>query len=49
MPNWCNNYITISGNKEKMKPIYDYFESSQAELEKHYEDKSVILKENLQH
>jgi hypothetical protein len=47
MPNWCNNYIVISGDKEKMKPIYDYFESSQAELDKHYEDKSVILKENL--
>lgn len=29
MPNWCNNYITISGNKEKMKPIYDYFINSQ--------------------
>lgn len=29
MPNWCNNYITISGDKEKMKPIYDYFINSQ--------------------
>ena len=25
MPNWCNNFITISGDKEKMKPIYDFF------------------------
>ena len=46
MPNWCNNYITISGNKEKMKPIYDYFESSQSEHEKFVEKRAVIHKEN---
>jgi len=25
MPNWCNNYIVISGEKDNMKPIYDFF------------------------
>jgi len=29
MPNWCNNYITISGDKEKMKPIYDFFKDKE--------------------
>ena len=46
MPNWCNNYITISGSKEKMKPLYDYFESSQSEHEKFVEKRAVIHKEN---
>ena len=46
MPNWCNNYITISGNKEKMKPLYDYFESSESEHEKFVEKRAVIHKEN---
>jgi hypothetical protein len=46
MPNWCNNYITISGNKEKMKPLYDYFKSSQDELDKFNKERAVIHKEN---
>lgn len=25
MPNWCQNTITISGDTEKMKPIFDFF------------------------
>lgn len=25
MPNWCNNFIEISGEESKMKPICDYF------------------------
>lgn len=25
MPNWCNNFIAISGEESKMKPIYDFF------------------------
>jgi hypothetical protein len=29
MPNWCNNYIIISGDDENMKPIYDYFTQSE--------------------
>ena len=29
MPNYCNNYITISGNEENMKPIFEYFQNSE--------------------
>ena len=29
MPNWCNNFITIGGEKEKMKPIYDFFKENE--------------------
>jgi hypothetical protein len=29
MPNWCNNYITINGEKENMKPIYEFFKENQ--------------------
>ena len=29
MPNWCNNYITISGEESNMKPIYDFFTESE--------------------
>jgi hypothetical protein len=29
MPNWCNNYIIISGEPENMKPLYDYFTESE--------------------
>jgi Ferredoxin-like domain in Api92-like protein len=25
MPNWCNNFIMISGEESNMKPIYDLF------------------------
>jgi hypothetical protein len=25
MPNWCNNFILISGEESNMKPIYDLF------------------------
>lgn len=27
MPNWCNNFIMISGEESNMKPIYDLFNS----------------------
>lgn len=46
MPNWCNNYITISGDKEKMKPIYDYFKKSQVDYEEHSEKVRVIHEKN---
>jgi len=29
MPNWCSNYITISGEESNMKPIYDFFTESE--------------------
>lgn len=29
MPNWCNNYIKISGEESNMKPIYDFFTESE--------------------
>ena len=29
MPNWCNNYITIIGEYENMKPIYDFFKENE--------------------
>ena len=28
MPNWCNNYIQISGEESNMKPIYDFFQDA---------------------
>lgn len=31
MPNWCNNYIKISGAESKMKPIYDLFKNANPE------------------
>lgn len=33
MPNWCDNFIIISGDKEDMAPIYEYFQKSEAALE----------------
>ena len=33
MPNWCDNYIIISGDTDKMKPIYDYFRNSEIVLD----------------
>ena len=30
MPNWCNNFITISGEESDMKPIYDFFVRAEA-------------------
>ena len=33
MPNWCDNFIIISGDTDKMKPIYDYFQKSEQALE----------------
>ena len=29
MPNWCDNYIIIYGEKENMSPIYKYFTESE--------------------
>lgn len=46
MPNWCNNYITISGSKENMKPIYDYFNEGQKVIDKYYEDVKVYREQN---
>lgn len=36
MPNWCNNFIEISGSEENMKPIYDFL--SKYEDNEHRED-----------
>ena len=33
MPNWCNNFIMISGEESNMKPIYDLFNSRAPEVE----------------
>ena len=33
MPNWCDNYIIISGDTDKMKPIYEYFRKSEIVLD----------------
>ena len=32
MPNWCSNYITISGEESNMKPIYDLLKSEVDDL-----------------
>lgn len=32
MPNWCKNYIEISGSKENMKPLVDYFSNPQTDI-----------------
>ena len=31
MPNWCSNYIKISGDESNMKPIYDLFNNQEPE------------------
>lgn len=46
MPNWCNNYIEISGSKENMKPLYDYFSEGQKVIDKYYEDVHKYREEN---
>lgn len=46
MPNWCNNFIEISGTKSNMKPIYDYFNEGQKVIEKYYEDVKKYREEN---
>jgi hypothetical protein len=46
MPNWCNNYIEISGSKENMKPLYDYFNEGQKVIDKYYEDVHQYRKDN---
>jgi hypothetical protein len=33
MPNWCNNFIMISGEESNMKPIYDLFNNRTPEVE----------------
>lgn len=46
MPNWCNNYIVISGTKSNMKPIYDFFHNGQKKVDEYYEKKKQYVKEN---
>lgn len=46
MPNWCNNYIVISGTKSNMKPIYDFFHNGQKKVDDYYEKKKQYVKEN---
>lgn len=46
MPNWCNNYIVISGTKSNMKPIYDFFHNGQKKVDEYYEKKKQYIKEN---
>lgn len=46
MPNWCNNYIQISGSKENMKPIYDFFHNGQKKVDEYYEKRQQYLKEH---
>jgi hypothetical protein len=45
MPNWCNNYIQISGSKENMKPIITFFEEGQKKVDEYYKKKQEIVKE----
>jgi hypothetical protein len=46
MPNWCNNYIQISGSKENMKPIIKFFEEGQEKVDSYYKDKQEFIKNN---
>ncbi len=46
MPNWCNNYIVISGTKSNMKPIYDFFHNGQKKVDEYYEKKKQYVREN---
>ena len=36
MPNWCSNYITISGEESNMKPLYDFFREGEEIVETYY-------------
>lgn len=46
MPNWCNNYIQISGSKENMKPIITFFEEGQKKVDEYYNKKQQYIQEN---
>ena len=46
MPNWCNNFIEISGTKSDMKPIYDFFVDSQKKLEEYSNKKKQYIQEH---
>jgi len=46
MPNWCNNYIVISGTKSNMKPIYDFFHNGQKKVDEYFEKKQQYIREN---
>lgn len=46
MPNWCNNYIEISGTKSNMKKLYKYFNDGQKVIDKYYEDVHQYRKDN---
>jgi len=39
MPNWCNNHIQISGSKENMKPIFDFFVKSDKIINEYYKNR----------
>ena len=36
MPNWCSNYIKISGDESNMKPLYDFFREGEEIVETYY-------------
>lgn len=46
MPNWCENQITISGDKDKMKPIVDVLQQLEAK-EKENENAEALVMESL--
>ena len=46
MPNWCNNFIEISGTKSDMKPIYDFFVDSQKKLDEYSNKKTQYIQEH---
>ena len=46
MPNWCNNFIEISGEKSNMKPIYDFFVTNQKKIDLYYERKREHIKQH---
>jgi hypothetical protein len=46
MPNWCDNYVVITGSKEKMKPLFDYFDSSMGKVNEVYKLQNEWRKNN---
>jgi hypothetical protein len=46
MPNWCNNHIEISGSKENMKPIFDFFTESDKIINEYYTKHAEYRKNN---
>lgn len=43
MPNWCENYITITGDKEKMKPIVDILRELEAKENKNKDAETLVM------